>query len=90
MAVGKAIVTSDLPSVREVIEPGVHALTAQPEDAESFAQAIHTLLADADLRARLGAAARARVEAFTWTTRAGRIVDLIASVKATHRDAGVG
>ena len=90
MAAGKAIVTSDLPSVREVIEPGVHALTAQPEDPESFAQAIHTLLMDAELCARLGAAARARVEAFTWTRRAGRIVELIASVKAVRRDAGAG
>lgn len=90
MAAGKAIVTSDLPSVREVIEPGVHALTAQPEDAQSFAQAMRRLLLDAELRARLGAAARDRAEAFTWTKRASQIVYLIASVKSVNREAVTG
>jgi len=47
--------------VPEVIVPGATGFLAPPRDATALAQALRGLLADAELRSRMGAAARARV-----------------------------
>ena len=60
--VGRAIVTADTPAIREVFRPGESIWTIAPEPA-ALAGAIRELAADAGLRARLGAAARADVAA---------------------------
>jgi glycosyltransferase involved in cell wall biosynthesis len=62
MAVGRPIVTADTPGAREVLRDGVDALLVPPGDAPALAGALRELAADAALRARLGAAARARYE----------------------------
>lgn len=68
---GLPIVASNLASgVTDVTVDGVTGLLCQPGDPQSLADAIQTLLADAGLRDRMGAAGRARalerfsVEAF--------------------------
>jgi glycosyltransferase involved in cell wall biosynthesis len=77
LALGKPVVVSDLPTMRVVLEPEVHALLAPPNDARAFAAAIDRLLADQALRARLGAAARRRAQDFSWEHRAQVIRDFI-------------
>jgi glycosyltransferase involved in cell wall biosynthesis len=62
MACAKAVITSGAGGARELIEPGVNALVHTPGDARSLAQAIDTLARDANLRARLGTAARTAAE----------------------------
>jgi glycosyltransferase involved in cell wall biosynthesis len=63
MACGKPVVSSDLPTgVRFVNQNGVTGLTVPPRDPEALAAALNRLLGNEDLRARLGQAARARVE----------------------------
>lgn len=59
----RAIVTTDVPGCRHFVEDGVTGLLVPPEDVEALARAIERLAADADLRGRLGAAARRQVEA---------------------------
>lgn len=59
MCAGLAILTSDLPSVRTAIEPGVTGLTYRAEDLQSAAAQLRALVEDASVRATLGAAARA-------------------------------
>lgn len=61
-ATGLAIVTSDIPGCREVVEHGREALLAAPRDVAALSDAIARLLADEDLAKSLGAAARKRVE----------------------------
>lgn len=73
MALGRAIVASDLPAIREVLTHDVDALLVPPGDAAALAGAIETLAADPALAARLGAAALARAAAFTWEARAERL-----------------
>jgi glycosyltransferase involved in cell wall biosynthesis len=46
-----------------VVDDGVEGLLAPPRDVEAAARAIERLARDADLRARMGAAARRRFEA---------------------------
>ena len=60
---GRAIVTTDVPGCRHSVEDGVTGLLVPPEDADALAGAVQRLAADAELRQRLGAAARCRVQA---------------------------
>lgn len=65
-ALGRPIVTADVPGCREVVVPGVTGELAAPRSAEALAGALGPLLADPDRMARYGRAARARaVEHFS-------------------------
>jgi glycosyltransferase involved in cell wall biosynthesis len=77
MAVGAAIIASDLPAVAEVVQDGKSALLVPPGDVEALAAALGRLHGDPALRVRLGAAARAEAAHYTWEARARRILDAI-------------
>lgn len=62
-ASARAIVTCDVPGCREAVEDGVSGLLVAPRDPRSLAAALRRLLADAPLRARMGARGRQRAEA---------------------------
>lgn len=62
-ALGLPIVASDIGGTRETLVPGVTGALVPPGDPLALAQALAPLLRDAALRHRMGAAARARVEA---------------------------
>jgi glycosyltransferase involved in cell wall biosynthesis len=62
MACGRAVLVSNAGGAAEIVTPGVDALVHVPGDAADLASQILTLVADADLRARLGRAARATAE----------------------------
>lgn len=70
MAAGRAIVASDLPSIREVLDEET-AFFATADDPESLAAAIER--ASGEEGTRRAANARERVEQYTWTARAERI-----------------
>lgn len=55
-------VVSDLGSMRELVDDGVHGLRFPAGDATALADCVYTLLENRELRARLGAAARAKYE----------------------------
>ena len=61
-ACGRAIVTTDMPGCREIVEHGVNGLLVPPRDASALADAIAQLAADAAMRRRMGQAGRALVE----------------------------
>jgi rhamnosyl/mannosyltransferase len=63
MACGKPVITSDLPTgVTYVNRDGVTGLVVPKRNAHALANAIKVLLANPDLRQRLGEQARYRVE----------------------------
>jgi glycosyltransferase involved in cell wall biosynthesis len=62
MACGRAVVVSAAGGAAEIVADGTDALAVPPGDAEAMAAAIRAMVEDADLRARLGAAARVRAE----------------------------
>jgi glycosyltransferase involved in cell wall biosynthesis len=68
-AMARAAVVSDLGAQREVVVDGETGLRTAPGDPEALALAMSRLLAHPEERRRMGAAARARVEAF-YTARA--------------------
>jgi glycosyltransferase involved in cell wall biosynthesis len=55
------IVASRAGGLPEAVADGVSGLLTPPGDPAALADALHRLLADADLRHRLGAAGRARI-----------------------------
>jgi glycosyltransferase involved in cell wall biosynthesis len=81
MAAGKAIVASDLPSIREVLRHEENALLAVAGDPESFAAAIRRLRDEPALGERLGRRARADAALHTWDRRAERIDALLETVR---------
>ncbi|MDI2128538.1 glycosyltransferase family 4 protein [Yinghuangia seranimata] len=77
MSCGTALVASTGGAIPEVAGPdGETCLAVPPGDAEALRVALGRLLDDADLRARLAAAGRARVlEHFTWRNAAARTAE---------------
>jgi phosphatidyl-myo-inositol alpha-mannosyltransferase len=75
MAAGVPVVASDTPGYDEVVRDGLDGLLVPPSDPAALAAAAGRVLGDADLAARLTAAARARAADFAWATVVGRIED---------------
>jgi glycosyltransferase involved in cell wall biosynthesis len=61
-ASGRPIVTTDMPGCRDVVLDGETGLLVRPRDADGLARALKTLLADPDLRLRMGAGGRRLAE----------------------------
>jgi glycosyltransferase involved in cell wall biosynthesis len=61
MASGVAVIATDVPGHREVVEDGATGLLVPPDDASALAAAIESLLDDPDRRRRMGEAGRTRV-----------------------------
>jgi glycosyltransferase involved in cell wall biosynthesis len=74
MAAGRAILSSDLPVLREVLD-GTMAVFCPLEDAGAWETALGGLLADLPLRQVLGQRARAAVEQYSWVRRAQRVLE---------------
>jgi glycosyltransferase involved in cell wall biosynthesis len=82
MAADRAIVASDLPAIREVLTHDENAWLVAPGDPSALAAGIRQLAADAQLRQRLGSAARAAAAEYSWQRRAERLEALFSSVLA--------
>ena len=63
MALGLPAVASRVAGIPELIEDGVEGLLFNPTDWNDLTEKLETLLADPELRERLGAAARIKIEA---------------------------
>ncbi|MBI5239990.1 MAG: glycosyltransferase [Elusimicrobia bacterium] len=80
MALGLPVAASRVDGVPEAVTDGTDGLLVEPADPGALAAALGSLLADPDLRRRLGAAARARVAAdFT-------VPAMLTGYKAAYRD----
>lgn len=79
MALGRAILAPDTANIREVLTHGESAWLVDPEGLHA---GLDRLAGDPALRARLGAAARAAVEAgdLTWDANARRVEELARSL----------
>jgi glycosyltransferase involved in cell wall biosynthesis len=81
LAAGRAIVASDLPSIREVVHDGEEALLVAPGDADALARGIRRVLDDPALADRLAAAAAALAPEYSWARRAERLEALFDEVR---------
>jgi glycosyltransferase involved in cell wall biosynthesis len=85
MAARRPIVSSDLPSIREVLRDGVNALLVPPGDPVALSNAITRLFNDQALAARLAEAAFEQVPNYSWDRRAERLDGLLSETIAAGR-----
>ena len=74
MACRRAIISSDLPVIREVLNE-TNAVLCPPEDADAWAEALSTLLQDETRRTALGQQAWLDVQPYTWLERQRRALE---------------
>ena len=91
MAIGQATVATRAGGVPEVVVDGRTGVLVPVRDPQALASAIVSLLGDPDRRARLGAAARARVhESFSVERMVQRVLDSYARLAGTRPATGTG
>jgi glycosyltransferase involved in cell wall biosynthesis len=71
LASGRAILSSDLPVIREVLSQQ-NAILLPPDAADEWSSALQQLAEDPDRRAALGRRARQDARNYTWNQRAER------------------
>jgi glycosyltransferase involved in cell wall biosynthesis len=76
MASGRAIISADLPSIREVLNEG-NAMLCEPGEIGNWRLEIEALLGDEPRRLVLSAQARKDVEQLTWVKREERVIKVI-------------
>jgi glycosyltransferase involved in cell wall biosynthesis len=78
MAVGKPIVCSDLPPLREILSHRETALLCHPADVDMWEDSLRSLRENPELRDRLGSAARELFEKkYQWSSRAKKVIGAI-------------
>ena len=80
LACGRAILSSDLPVLREVLNPA-NAVLLDPEDVDGWAAALRLLQNDPRRRENLGQQARRDASLYTWEARARAI---LAGLETSH------
>jgi phosphatidyl-myo-inositol alpha-mannosyltransferase len=73
MAAGAPIVASDIPGYRSVARDEVQGRLVPPGDPRALADSIRGLLANASLRAAMGAEGRRTVDEYDWAVVAARL-----------------
>jgi glycosyltransferase involved in cell wall biosynthesis len=73
LGLGRPIIASDLPAIREVLAADTTALLIPPGDAEALGAAMVRLTEDPALAASLGSAAQSLMPEYTWEARAVRL-----------------
>lgn len=74
LACGRAILSSDLPVLREVLSPQ-NAVLLPAQDIEAWVEALENLRHDPQRRARLGEQARCTAQGHSWSNRAAMIFE---------------
>jgi glycosyltransferase involved in cell wall biosynthesis len=81
MAAGRAILTSDLPVLHEVLDEKT-AVFCPPGDPAAWESALAQLLKDDNDRQTLGQRARVAVEQYSWVRRAQHVLEGFYEVSA--------
>ncbi len=82
MASGRPIFGPAAPDVGELLRDGDNALLVRPDDPAAAEAGLARLLADPDLRERLGARAREDALELTWDHRARRVLTFLSDLAA--------
>lgn len=91
MAMGKAVVASDVRALAEIVTDGENGLLHVKGDLDSLRCVLERLLDDDQLRARLGDTGRRWVERERdWSRLARRVSDIYAEIREVHAASGAG
>jgi phosphatidylinositol alpha-mannosyltransferase len=84
LATGRAVIASDIPGFRTVIQPNRNGLLVPPKKHEPLAWAICHLLENESERARLGMAGRLRADEFSWRHVGARVEDYYLDLRTQY------
>ncbi|OGZ40446.1 MAG: hypothetical protein A3B04_02370 [Candidatus Portnoybacteria bacterium RIFCSPLOWO2_02_FULL_39_11] len=76
MVIGRPIVASDLPSLREILN-AKNAILFEPDNSKSLALAIKKLIQDSSRAQLLADQARLDAQKYSWSARAKKILEFI-------------
>ena len=80
MAMGKAIICSNMAQMSEILEHGKTAYMVEPGNIDELATAMKGLVDDGELRQRLGDSARDEViQKYTWDKHVDKILKVISN-----------
>lgn len=88
MAAGCAVIAARAGGPAEIVRPAVDGLLVDGGDQSALAAALDQLIADRDLRTRLGATARIRARDFGIEATAHTVAGLLTAVTTPHRRSG--
>jgi phosphatidylinositol alpha-mannosyltransferase len=74
MAAGRAVVASDIPGYASVVEDGVNGILVEPCDPQALALTLVRVLADRELRERLGANGMVSSQQYDWSNVAQQVL----------------
>jgi phosphatidylinositol alpha-1,6-mannosyltransferase len=80
MALGKAVIATRSGGIPDAITDGENGLLVEQNDPAALAAGIVTLAANAELTARLGAAAMTTAQRYSWPASATRFLEVFQSV----------
>jgi phosphatidylinositol alpha-1,6-mannosyltransferase len=80
MALGKAVIATRSGGIPDAITDGKNGLLVEQNDPAALAAGIVTLAANAELTARLGAAAMTTAQRYSWPESAARFLEVFQSV----------
>lgn len=75
MATGTPVVCSDIHGYKGVVRRDQQALLVPPRDVKALTEALARVLADPDMRARMGASGRERAPQFSWQNITAKVDD---------------
>jgi phosphatidylinositol alpha-mannosyltransferase len=88
MAAGLPVVATEIPGYLSVVEAGTDSLTVRPKSPGELGVALTVLAQDAMLRRRLGQAALAKAQRYSWRTVAAQVIEVYQEARETKRAAG--
>ncbi len=77
MASGLAIIATDLPSIREILEDGKSAVLFKADDSNDLAIAIEGLIKNPGFRKKIAQESRKLARKYSWDSRAQQIKDFM-------------
>jgi len=84
LAAGVPAICADVPAHAALVRPGVTGLLCQPTEAQSYIEAVSTLIVDPARRAAMSEAARASSAAYSWSAALSRVVDTYMEALSEH------
>lgn len=85
MAVGTAVLATDVGGPTEIITDGIDGTLAPPREPQRWAEILDDLLSDPERLAAMGAAGRKRARAFAVDSHVDAIVDIYAALAPSPR-----
>ncbi len=75
MASGLPLVASDIPGYASVLDHDKQGVLVEPKNSEAFAMSLIHLLADAELRQKMGQAGREKAAQYSWQKVSQRVLE---------------